>query len=387
MPNDPAAKAVTGAESYQPDAHRRYAELLVEAGLQTRREVEVMLREARRAQQSPASWLIRNQRIPSRHLPALRRLEILLARQGGSLSLTARLLATGDISRRELRRALTLRERSGQSLADVLIQMGWPTRARSTQRRSFSAPLATAATVAAVSVSTWVMAYPQFRVANPVSLTSQAHQTLALPIPAAPAVDLRFASLGDITPHLKRLRTRPGPYRKPQLLTGSTRQRIRTLRPIVNEYAKRYSLPPALILAVIEQESSFDPLAQSGKQGIGLMQLVPHEGGQEAYLYSERKPGIPTLQELQDPKTNIRLGTAYLRLLLDVHFDDIEHEDVRVALALAAYNWGPTRLRKVLRQNGVPASVEAVEALLQQHAPAETRNYVRQITDRLEAYG
>lgn len=387
MPDSPTAQAATGTEAYQPDTNRRYAELLVEAGLQTRREVEVALREARRAQQSPAQWLIRNHRIPSRYLPALRRLEILLARQGGGLRLAELLVKSGEMTRGELRRALAVRERSGQSLADILMQQGWPGRVLVKRQRSMVPPLATAAMLAVVSVSTWAMAYPQWRDIAPVSLTSQAQQALDLPEPATAKVDLRFASLGDIAPHLKRLRARPAPYRKPQVLTGTIRQRIRKLRPFVNESAKRYSLPPALILAVIEQESSFDPMAQSSRQGIGLMQLVPLEGGREAYRYSERKHGVPTLQELQDPKTNIRLGTAYLRLLLDMHFDDIENEDVRVALALAAYNWGPTRMRRLLRQAGIPATVDEVEALLEQHAPVETRNYVREITDRMQDYG
>ncbi|MGH8458528.1 MAG: transglycosylase SLT domain-containing protein, partial [Nevskiales bacterium] len=110
-------------------------------------------------------------------------------------------------------------------------------------------------------------------------------------------------------------------------------------------------------------------------------------GGREAYRYSERKPGTPTLLELQDPKTNIRLGSAYLRLLLDRHFDDIKDEDVRVAVALAAYNWGPTRMRRVLESDGLPDSVNDVEALLKKHAPAETRDYVREITYRMQAFG
>jgi soluble lytic murein transglycosylase-like protein len=387
MPDALIAKAASGTESYQPDANRRYAELLVEAGLQTRREVEVALREARRVQQSLAQWLIRNHRIPSRYLPALRRLEILLARQSGGPRLSELLVQSGEMTRSELRRMLAIRERSGQSLADILIQQGWPGRPRVNRQRSMLPPLATAATLAVVSVSTWAMAYPHWRGTTPLSLTSQAQQGLSLQKPVKSTADLRFASLGDITPHLKRLRTRPAPYRKPPTLTGTTRQRIRKLRPFVNEYAKRYSLPPALILAVIEQESSFDPMAQSNKQGIGLMQLVPMEGGREAYRYSERKQGVPSLQELQDPRTNIRLGTAYLRLLLDNHFDDIENEDVRVALALAAYNWGPTRLRRVLRQTGLPATLDEVEALLETHAPVETRDYVREITDRMQAYG
>jgi hypothetical protein len=56
-------------------------------------------------------------------------------------------------------------------------------------------------------------------------------------------------------------------------------------------------------------------------------------------------------------------------------------------VALAAYNCGPTRMRKALERHGLPDSVDEVEALLEKHAPAETRDYVRKITHRMEAFG
>jgi soluble lytic murein transglycosylase-like protein len=374
-------------ELYRPDLYRRFAELLVDGGLITRRDVEVALREARRARQPLARWLIRSGRIESRHLVTVRRLETLLAHFPGSLRLADLLIDSGEITRGELKRALEMRARSGLSLGDIVIREGWLGRAPKPRRRSFVQPLATAAAIASVSVSAWALTQARLSEVTSVSLTAQVRPEISTLMPAAPAADLRFASLGNITPHLQRLRQRPGPYRKPPTLTGSARQRAKKLRPLVNQYAKKYELPPALILAVIEQESSFNPLARSGKHAIGLMQLIPHEGGREAYRYSERKAGTPTLQQLQDPKTNIRLGSAYLRLLLDTHFDDIQDEDVRVAVALAAYNWGPTRMRKVLERDGLPESVEDVEALLKKHAPVQTRDYVRKITYRMEAFG
>jgi soluble lytic murein transglycosylase-like protein len=375
-------------DSYRPDLYRRFAELLVDGGLLTRREVEVALRQARRARQPLAQWLIRNGHIKSQHLLLVRRLETLLVHHGGGIRIAELLVDSGEITRSELRRALEIREQTGQPLGDVLARQGWLGRAPRPPRRSLTPPLAAAATLAAVSVGAWgFIQTPSVQLASTVTISTGVRPDIAALLPQPPLVDLRFASLGDIAPHLKRLRQRPGPYRQPATLTGSFRQRSKKLRPLVNQYARKYELPPALILAVIEQESSFNPLAYSKKQGVGLMQLVPNEGGREAYRYSERKAGVPTLQELQDPKTNIRLGSAYLRLLLDRHFDDIENEDARVAVALAAYNWGPTRMRKALRTHGLPETVDDVEALLKKHAPAETQDYVRDITYRMEAYG
>jgi soluble lytic murein transglycosylase-like protein len=368
------------APKSSPDLYRRFAELLVDAGLLSRREVETALREARRARQPLAQWLIRNGRIPARHLFIVRRLETLLAHHPGGLSLADLLLESGEITRGELRRALDLRARSGLPLAEVVARQNWLGRPRRPRIAplSFLQPVATAAALAAITASVWSIGQSQPETATPAVMAAA---------PVASGRDLRFVSLGDITPHLQRLRQRPGPYRKPPTLTGSIRQRARKLRPLVNQYARKYELPPALILAVIEKESSFNPQARSPRLGIGLMQLVPHEGGREAYRYSHRKSGTPTLQELQDPNTNIRLGSAYLRLLLDRHFDDIESEDVRVAVALAAYNWGPTRMRKVMERAGVPRTLDDVESLLKQHAPRETQDYVREITYRMEAFG
>lgn len=376
-----------GPEPYRPDLNRRFAELLVQAGLQTRREVELSLREARRAQQPLARWLIRGNRVKSRNLPALRRLETLLVLHGDGAPLPQLLVEAGELSRAELKRALAMQADTGQALGEILLREGWLGRARQPRQRPVTQPLLVAASLAMVSASAWAMFQQQPMPTTRTALTAQARHEIVVPTPSAPAADLRFASLGDITPHLQRLRQRPGPYRRPPTLSGSTRQRAKKIRPLVNQYARKYSLPPALILAMIEQESSFNPLAQSGKHGVGLMQLVPHEGGRAAYRYSERKPGTPTLQELQDPKTNIRLGSAYLRLLLDRHFDDIQDEDVRVSVVLAAYNWGPTRMRRVLQSDGLPESMDELEALLEKHAPAETRDYVRKITFRMGAFG
>lgn len=392
--NTSAAGSRTGPLLYQPHLYRRFAELLVDGGFITRREVEVALREARRARQPLSRWLACHQCIPAHYLTAVIRIERLLVGHGSGLRLADLLVDSGEISRIECKRVLETRQRTGRTLGDILVSEGLLGRPKRPRYPMLSKePLAIAASSLVALVCAWgILNISQSSkepgLANPAPANSIAHRSPSqAATSSSKAVDLRFTSLGDITPHLQRLRQRPGPYRAPPALTGTVRQRITKLRPLVNRYAKKYQLPPELILAVIEKESSFDANARSKRNGVGLMQLVPTEGGQEAYHFSERKPGIPTLRELQDPNTNIRLGTAYMRLLLDRHFDDIEDEDVRVAVALAAYNWGPTRLRKVMERHGMPDSVDEVETLLKRHAPRETQNYVRDITFRMDDYG
>ncbi len=98
---------------------------------------------------------------------------------------------------------------------------------------------------------------------------------------------------------------------------------------IVRGHAQHYRLNPALLAAVIEQESKFRADARSSTGAIGLMQLQPatakgiavHTGGHDFVL-----------SDLDDPEINVRYGSWYLRHLLDKYHDE--------RLALAAYNAG-----------------------------------------------
>ena len=94
---------------------------------------------------------------------------------------------------------------------------------------------------------------------------------------------------------------------------------------IIAEEAARSGVSPHLIRAVIGTESSFDPTAESSKGALGLMQLMPA---------TAQSLGVtdPT-----DPAQNVRAGAQYLREQLDRYPDN-------EALALAAYNAGPTRV-------------------------------------------
>jgi soluble lytic murein transglycosylase len=99
---------------------------------------------------------------------------------------------------------------------------------------------------------------------------------------------------------------------------------------IVRGHAAHYNLNPALLAAVIEQESKFSADARSSAGAIGLMQLQPatakgiaiHTGGSRFVL-----------SDLTNPEINVRYGAWYLRHLLDKYGNDER-------TALAAYNAG-----------------------------------------------
>jgi soluble lytic murein transglycosylase len=98
---------------------------------------------------------------------------------------------------------------------------------------------------------------------------------------------------------------------------------------IVLAHARNYRLDPALLAAVIYQESKFDAEARSDRGAIGLMQLLPGT----AQGIAERTGGSQfRLSDLYDPELNVRYGAWYLRHLLDKYRSERS--------ALAAYNAG-----------------------------------------------
>ena len=98
---------------------------------------------------------------------------------------------------------------------------------------------------------------------------------------------------------------------------------------IVRGHARNYQLDPALLAAVIYQESKFRSDAKSSSGAIGLMQLQPETAKGIAI-----RTGGSRFQtsDLYNPEINVRYGSWYLRHLLD------KYEDERTALA--AYNAG-----------------------------------------------
>jgi hypothetical protein len=115
---------------------------------------------------------------------------------------------------------------------------------------------------------------------------------------------------------------------------------------MVREAADRHHVDPALVRAVIETESNWNPGAVSRKGALGLMQLIPT---------TAQRFGV---NDVFNPKQNVEAGVRYLRTLLERYNGNLD-------LALAAYNAGEGA---VDRAHGVPAY-------------RETRNYVQRVQD------
>lgn len=110
---------------------------------------------------------------------------------------------------------------------------------------------------------------------------------------------------------------------------------------VILEESERYEFDPALILSVIQSESSFNPRMIGGVGEIGLMQIRPTTG-----KWMAKRAGVSWKgrQTLFDPIKNIKIGAAFLNYLRD-EFDS------HAQLYLAAYNMGQGNVRSALDQN------------------------------------
>lgn len=123
---------------------------------------------------------------------------------------------------------------------------------------------------------------------------------------------------------------KPGSSQK----AGSPQQQLNSesVRPYVAEAAEKYKLDPALVEAVIKQESSYNASARSHCGAEGLMQLMPE---------TAKELGV---ENSLDPRQNVMGGAKYLRQLMD-QFDG------NLTKVLAGYNAGPGA---VAQFGGVP---------------------------------
>jgi soluble lytic murein transglycosylase len=133
----------------------------------------------------------------------------------------------------------------------------------------------------------------------------------------------------------------------------------------IRREAAKNGLDPAWVAAEIRAESVFNPNARSGANAMGLMQVLPGTGMEVA-----RRLGLPWggAQSLYDPDTNIILGTAYLRQMLDKYGG-------KPYFAIAGYNAGPAPLQRWQSQRPGMDPDFWIETI----SYKETRDYVARV--------
>ena len=115
----------------------------------------------------------------------------------------------------------------------------------------------------------------------------------------------------------------------------------------IHENAVQQDLNPVILYGLIRRESAFNKDARSPSGAVGLMQIMPRTGQQIAKDLNERWSGK---KSLYDPVKNLKYGSYYYQKLLN-QFNG------HYALALAAYNAGPNRVKKWLPDEAIPADI------------------------------
>jgi soluble lytic murein transglycosylase len=142
-------------------------------------------------------------------------------------------------------------------------------------------------------------------------------------------------------------------------------------RPLIEPQAKQEGLDLAWVYGLMRQESRFVVPARSSAGAQGLMQVMPATGKWVAQQIG-MKNYHPRL--LTDPKVNVKLGTSYMRLILD----GLDHHPV---LASAGYNAGPGRARRWRDAHPIDAAIY-IETI----PFDETRNYVKKVLANAVVY-
>lgn len=137
--------------------------------------------------------------------------------------------------------------------------------------------------------------------------------------------------------------------------------------------AKRYGLEPALVRAVVFQESRFDPFIRGGKGEVGLMQVLPE--GAVADWARNRRVKRPGASQLCDPVLNLEIGCWYLARGMRRW----RGYRAQTELALAQYNAGESRADR-----WKPASLDGT--VVDRIGIGSTRQYVTRIMKRYRKY-
>ena len=133
-----------------------------------------------------------------------------------------------------------------------------------------------------------------------------------------------------------------------------------------------FNFDPALVWAIMREESAYRPEVSSPAGALGLMQLIPPTAGRVA-----GELGLTgfVAERLYDPGTNIRIGTYYLRSL-------VEKWDGSRPLAIASYNAGPEAVGRWLEKNADSRPDVFVESVTY----GETRRYLRRVLRSYRMY-
>jgi membrane-bound lytic murein transglycosylase MltF len=159
-------------------------------------------------------------------------------------------------------------------------------------------------------------------------------------------------------------------------------ERFQEVVDIFSKFGTQYGIDYLMVAAQGYQESHLDQTARSGAGAVGIMQLLPSTA-------ADPNVGIP---DISTAEANIHAGVKYLDFIRDRYFSDPEIDKFNQTMfALAAYNAGPARVRKLrgkAAEQGYDPNIwfDNVEILAAQDIGRETVQYVANILKYYVAY-
>ena len=182
---------------------------------------------------------------------------------------------------------------------------------------------------------------------------------------------------------------------KLDLVPDHIKTRAEAYKNEVETYCRKYEVNPAMVYAVMQTESSFNPKAKSYVPAYGLMQIVPTSAGKDCAASLNKSFSQPTANYLYEPENNIEMGVHYLYLLEKRYYTNVTDSDSRDLCVIASYNTGAGNVARALRgdtkiSKAIPQinemSYEELFKYFENKLLPETQNYIRKVTERMNNF-
>ena len=164
----------------------------------------------------------------------------------------------------------------------------------------------------------------------------------------------------------------------------------------VKAACQEYKIPSSVVMAIMETESSFNPLARSRSNALGLMQVKADTAGRDYFSLIKGYKHTPSSNYLYSPKNNIEVATGYLSILSNRYLDGIKDPKKLEYAMISSYNGGAGNLWKSLDKSGnKKRAVRRINQmstkqfywfLTNRHIRKETRDYLKKVNSRKEKY-
>jgi membrane-bound lytic murein transglycosylase C len=174
---------------------------------------------------------------------------------------------------------------------------------------------------------------------------------------------------------------------QPKAIATLNSSQLNQYRQWAEQFAQEFNVPLDLVMAVMEVESAFNPLARSSSNALGLMQIKANAAGRDVLEMIDGKERSPSETELLNPENNIRIGVAYLGLLQHHYFAEVQDDRKKELLAISAYNSGlntvlklfdPQPEKAIQEVNRLPIA-QVYNKLKANHQTEEARQYVDKV--------